>query len=698
MRTLLIDNYDSFTYNLFHYLTETQGHEPEVVVNDDPRWRATYLAEFDNVVLSPGPGHPNRPGDFGICRDVITVGGLPILGVCLGHQGLAALHGAPVRRAPYPCHGRVNAVHHDGSELFAGIPAPFDAVRYHSLVAEELPATLAATAWTGDGLIMGLRHLHLPQWGVQFHPESAASTYGHRLLANFRELTKRHGRPRQRVRRVSSPRPEAPRPEPAPRLRVLVRDVPLHWTAEAAYEALFLDGDHAYWLDSGCPGADSGRFSIMGDGGGPLARVATADVPARTVTVRSRTGTTTVDGDFLDWLERDLATMRTTAPGIDCSFTLGWAGYLGYELKAECGGRRTATATEPGAVLVFSDRALVVDHETGTACLLALARDGDDDTTRAATGWLDEAAGRLAGLVGRTHPEPEPVPGGIGEPWMRHDRDTYLKLIAECLREITAGEGYEICLTTAFEADGDPDPWQGYRLLRRLSPAPYAAFLQFGDIAVLSSSPERFLQVGPDRVVRSSPIKGTRPRGETAQQDRALADELRRSDKDRAENLMIVDLVRNDLGRGARAGSVTVPGLFEVQTYAMAHQLVSTVSAQLRPDVSTVACVRAAFPPGSMTGAPKRRVMDILDGLEGGPRGVYSGAIGYFSLTGAADLNVVIRTAVLTPGRVGYGVGGAVIALSDPGAEFDEILVKSRPLWALAGAGPRRGPDGVPAT
>ncbi|MBW5486984.1 anthranilate synthase component II, partial [Streptomyces bambusae] len=190
MRTLLIDNYDSYTYNLFQLLAEVNGEEPVVVANDAVRISDLDLDDYDNIVISPGPGHPARERDFGVCRDVLTKAGVPVLGVCLGHQGLAVWAGGEVVPAPVPVHGEVARVRHDGDDLFAGIPERFGAVRYHSLcVAEPLPPELQATAWSEDGVVMALRHRLLPRWGVQFHPESIETEYGLRMLANFRDLT-----------------------------------------------------------------------------------------------------------------------------------------------------------------------------------------------------------------------------------------------------------------------------------------------------------------------------------------------------------------------------------------------------------------------------------------------------------------------------------------------------------------------------
>ncbi|WP_026423957.1 aminodeoxychorismate synthase component I [Actinokineospora inagensis] len=671
MRTLVVDNHDSFTYNLVQALAAISGRRPEVVRNDADLDPAT-LRGYDGVVISPGPGHPGVPGDLGLSRAVLAAADQPVLGVCLGHQGLCLLGGARVEHAPQVRHGRLSQISHDGRDLFAGLPSPMSVVRYHSLHVVDLPPALAATAWSDDGVLMGVRHKERPAWGVQFHPESVATEHGTALLANFIDMVHRwrEGRPRERI---SVPPPVCPvEPVPEPVARVLVEKITVPVTAEEAYAALYRDSQHAFWLDS----AADGRFSFLGDAGGPLARVATADVAARTVTITSATGVEVVDGEFLAWLDADLAAHPVSAPDLPFDFALGWVGYLGYELKAECGGEQAHRSADPDAQLVFADRALAFDHATGEVYLLALA--GTDSTD-----WLTATAAALASAPRLSPPGPADI--SVGPVRARHDRDGYLAMIAESQSAIHDGETYEVCLTNEITARAELDVWPAYRSLRRANPARHGALLRFGGLSVLSTSPERFLSVSADGVAESRPIKGTRPRGRTPAEDEWLRADLATGEKDRAENLMIVDLVRNDLGVHAETGSVAVTGLFEVETHPTVHQLVSTVRARLAPGVSAVRCVRAAFPPGSMTGAPKERTMRIIDRLERGPRGVYSGVIGYFSLTGAADLSVVIRTLVARPGQVSFGVGGAVIALSDPADEYTETVVKARTMLDLLG-------------
>jgi para-aminobenzoate synthetase len=455
---------------------------------------------------------------------------------------------------------------------------------------------------------------------------------------------------------------------------LVVRRLILEVSAELAFETLYRSSAHAYWLDGG----GRSRFSFMGDASGPLARVARAEVWTGQVRVESAAGIEIIDSGFFDWLERDLAVHDLDTPDLPFEFSLGWVGYLGYELKAECDGARVHRSPDPDAVLIFADRGLAFDHHTGEIYLLALDAPGS-------ASWLAGTADRLRAVAGRA---PAPVVAGVEvrDLVLRHSRDDYLKLVDTCLEAISSGESYEICLTNLAGVTGSVDPWPAYRCLRDRSPTPFGALLRLGELSVLSTSPERFLSVSAGGLVESRPIKGTRPRGATPEQDAALRRDLATSEKDRAENLMIVDLVRNDLGRIAEVGSVRVERIFEVETYATVHQLVSTIRARLGRGVSPVACVRAAFPGGSMTGAPKIRTMELIDELEGGPRGVYSGAIGYFSLSGAVDLSIVIRTLVVRDGSASFGVGGAIVADSDPVAEFEETAVKATPMLDLLGA------------
>jgi para-aminobenzoate synthetase len=672
MRTLLIDNYDSFTFNLFHLLGEVNGDEPIVARNDELSWEQVAALAVDNVVISPGPGRPEHQRDVGVSLDVLQRAELPVLGVCLGHQALAHVTGGVIHHAPQVMHGRLSEIRHDGHGLFAGIPQGFAAVRYHSLAVGAVPATLRVTAWTPDDVVMGLEHRSRPLWGVQFHPESISTEHGGALLRNFRDLT--HAR-RRRPSRAARP---AGRPVAGP--RVHHRTLATWCDPEAVFVALYGDRDHAVWLDSARAEPGLARFSFMGAPEGPLGQVVRYDVATRVLTV-DRDGTREeLRESVLDYCKRELARLRADAPELPFDFVGGFAGYLGYELKAECGGTLVHRSPLPDAALVFCDRLIVFDHDERRVHLLALA---EGTRGAAAEQWLATTERRLSGVA--QHAPPAPAMAGAPAFAAREGRDAYLANIGACLHEIVEGETYEVCLTTQLHSDGAIDPLAAYRALRARNPAPHAALLRLGDVSVLSSSPERFLRVDRERIVESKPIKGTAPRAAHPLEDAYRAAALRADDKSRAENLMIVDLVRNDLGRVCALGSVEVPVLMAVESYATVHQLVTTVRGRLRDDASAIDCIRAAFPGGSMTGAPKLRTMEIIDRLEAGPRGPYAGALGFLSVNGTADLSIVIRTLVASRRGLQIGSGGAIVAASDPDAEHDEMLLKARAVLTAVG-------------
>ncbi len=612
MPVLIIDNYDSFTYNLVSLVAIVTGETPRVIRNDQMTWEEIAALDFTSVIISPGPGRPDRVRDFGVSGDVIRNATVPILGVCLGHQGIAAAFGGIVQQTT-PVHGYPSDIIHAGDDLFRGIPERFSAIRYHSLaVMEPLPPELRKIAWTPDGMVMALRHVSRPLWGVQFHPESISTEYGEQLVRNFLSFA-----------------------APA---NVAVKSIPLRHTPEDLFRGLFAEEKYSFWLDSSLVTARN-RFSYMG---------------ASDEVYQGRAG----EGVF-EWLQQSLLRNRVQGPPVPFPFIGGYVGYFGYELKAECGAVNKHQSTMPDCVLLRVENFLVIDHAENTLYIVG-QWPGDIE---------DRIDARCAQAAGNAPVERYLIP-----------REQYLDRIRECLSFITAGESYEICLTNKVLLESTIAALDYYETLRRTNPAPYSAYLRLDDIEVASSSPECFLRIDSDRRAESRPIKGTVRRGRDAEEDAKLRDLLARDPHFRAENLMIVDLVRNDLARVCVPGSVHVPALMEVETYETLHQLVSTISGQLAPEATTVDCLRALFPGGSMTGAPKLRTMELLDNLEPEARGIYSGSIGYLGFNGTADLSIVIRTAVFRGGQVSFGAGGAIVAQSDPEAEWDEMELKAQAL------------------
>ncbi len=413
-----------------------------------------------------------------------------------------------------------------------------------------------------------------------------------------------------------------------------------------------------------------------------------------------------VDGDPLARVRALLAPHAAEPVAEVPPFQGGAAGYLGYDWGATLERLPRARYDDlaiPDVLLGVYDWVIAWDHAAGRAWVIStgIPERGAARERRAAQrlefmkerlsvgrdAWgLPERLRRFVAQGDPMRPARSaapsyPVPG---VPGVRSNftRAGYLDAVAHVIEYIFAGDIFQANLSQRLEAPLAGTPLDLYGRLRRRNPAPFAAFLEFGDVVVASSSPERFLRVHDGRRVETRPIKGTRPRGVGPEHDAALALALTESDKDRAENVMIVDLLRNDLSRVCRPGTVRVPELFAVEHYATVHHLVSTVVGELAPEHDAVDLVQAAFPGGSITGAPKVRAMQIIAELEPTQRAVYCGSIGYLSVTGALDTSIVIRTYLVLGRDVYFQVGGGIVADSDPEEEYRETLDKARGLVA----------------
>ena len=464
---------------------------------------------------------------------------------------------------------------------------------------------------------------------------------------------------------------------------LVVRPLPFAVNCEEAYPLLSGGAEYSFWLDSAREESPMSVASYVGV------------VPAQLSPLRvdsARAAAESGGEDPFAQLEAALACAPRVHPdtaaatGLPAGLRGGYVGYFGYEARAAMGMEHghpvpgylpAHEAPTPDSLWLPAVRYLAHEHaRPGVAARSWLV--GDEP-------WC-EAAERLLRAAGESASDNAPVnTPELAEPLLfpAPAAEAYMDAVRASQHEIYEGNSYEVCLTAQTSARiQNPSQelfFELYRRQRAHNAAPYAAYLRCGDFSVLSSSPERFLSVDTHRNAQTKPIKGTIARGATPEEDAAAAAWLRTDEKTRAENLMIVDLLRNDLSTVSDPASVRVPVLMGVESYSTVHQLVSTVSSRLREGISAVAAARACFPGGSMTGAPKPSTMQIIEGLEGRARGVYSGALGFVSTDGSANLSIVIRTLVAhDEGTVTLAAGGAIVADSDPTAEYEEMLTKLR--------------------
>lgn len=436
-----------------------------------------------------------------------------------------------------------------------------------------------------------------------------------------------------------------------------------------AFYAQVRDLPWPVWLDSGYPQSGAGRFDVI------------AADPYATLTVREgRVHWETAGGPVSEAHDDPLQCLREALGGrvpsiADLPFCGGAIGFLGYDLARSLRllPPRPGLDDWPDMAIGLYDWCLLVDHARRRSYLVAQGRD-----PRPLPGW--HAAQRRLLATPDTSAAPVRISAKLLESGLPFE--DYARGFERVQRYIREGDCYQVNLAHRFCAHVDDDAWSVYQRMRVENPAPYGALLEYPFGQVLSSSPERFLTL-QGRTAETRPIKGTRPRGESAAEDLALRAELLSSEKDRAENVMIVDLLRNDLGQVCEPGTIEVPGLFEIESFATVHHLVSTVSGRLREGCDAIDLLRACFPGGSITGAPKRRAMQIIDELEPTRREVYCGNVIRLGFDGNLDSSITIRTALMREDRLYYWAGGGIVADSDCAAEYQESLDKAAAFLSL---------------
>ncbi|PVG04885.1 para-aminobenzoate synthase [Serendipita vermifera] len=765
---LFIDSYDSFTHNLTALCRESlPGSLIHVIKNDQLTIQdlIQHLKFFTAIVVGPGPGSPLNENDIGVVKDIWHASDshlLPIFGVCLGLQSLAVEYGATLRRLKVVKHGQISPIEHTDSNLFQGV-GNVKAVRYHSLHVEVPEGSdMDILAWADDGkhengkVVMAVKHRSKPFWAVQYHPESVRTSGGGvDIMHNFWNMARywntSHGRFPQRW----DPKLEqifgAPWPAfcaPSRSLKYVLS--PRQVITKVSVLPQLTSNDVAEIFGAS---KESRTFVMLDSASSPGQYSIIASLNPASIRLEYRLGDNFVtfieneqkkhvlleDQDIWSWTSSFMDQRRAVGGRQDIPFWGGLVGYLSYELGcSSLVGRQSDTRQNtPDLNLVFVERSVVVDKETNSVYVQSIA---PDDHL-----WVDDTASSLMSLSSfkvqsddypknDTYSKAPRKPSKVIIP----DHQRYLSRIRSAKEHLAAGNSYELCLTAQTQiivpksrtssSHDTSSSWALFKKLQRKNPAPHSGYLRLHPTTVLSSSPERFLSYSrpPHQVYQLRPIKGTlRKTPSTTRQDAELA--LRGSTKEVAENLMIVDLIRHDL-HGVVGENVEVKKFCGIEEYETVWQMVSVVQGKVPPTTQIIAptenqfpptmiaadtcdkgwdVLRQCLPPGSMTGAPKKRSVEILRDLEDGPRRIYSGVLGYWDAGGGGDWAVVIRTCfkmdagddksdsnqnaneVVANGdstngeRLGtdiwtVGAGGAITALSDPEAEWEEMLLKLR--------------------
>jgi len=451
--------------------------------------------------------------------------------------------------------------------------------------------------------------------------------------------------------------------------RILIKEVKTELNSFEIY-SLFKDHSYSFFLDSGMDYEKLGKYSFIGFDPFIVFKSKNENIEI----IEKEKQQSLKGNPFLKL--KELLSKYDMDYKCELPFIGGVVGYLGYDLCHHIE-KLPRTAVDdiniPDCFLGFYDGVIIIDHR-------------ENKVFTASLGIKDEPEKIVDFIIQKINAsEDRKIDVSLDYQQDKREfksnftKENYIKALERLKNYIKAGDIYQANLTQRFECDIDISPYELYGKLRTINPAPFASFIDFGDGHIVSSSPERFIKI-TDRVIETRPIKGTRPRGKTPEEDIINREELLSSEKDKAELLMIVDLERNDLGRISKTGTVKVTELFHLEEYSTVYHLVSTVIGEMKGDSDVMDVIKASFPGGSITGAPKIRAMEIIDELEPTQRNIYTGSIGYIGLNGDVDLNIVIRTIVCKENRTYFQVGGGIVWDSDSEMEYEETLHKAKAL------------------
>ncbi len=411
MKTLIIDNYDSFTYNIYQLVAQINSEKPIVITNDQLSWSQIQQGNFDNIIISPGPGNPQNNRDFGVCQQVLLNSQIPVLGICLGHQGLGYYYGNQVVKADEPYHGRISHIYHQNDDLFASIPSPFKVVRYHSLLIKQpVCKPIKVIATTEDNLVMAIKHQYKPFWGVQFHPESIASEYGKQLLINFNSLSQAyHQQQRSNFSSSTTSLPiKSKQKQPVSiqdkqakiPLKIYSKKITNFVDSALAFKTFYAESKNSFWLDSSMTAKGLARFSYMGSCEGEKGENSfqvSYQIQNQEITTIKNNQKQTETGDIFDFLQRQLNqyTYQST-DDFPFDFNGGFVGYFSYELKSLCGTNNQHRSNYPDAQFFFVEKMLVFDHQQQDTYLIYI---GKKEQEVLAIDWFLEVEKKLKKII-----------------------------------------------------------------------------------------------------------------------------------------------------------------------------------------------------------------------------------------------------------------------------------------------------------